>query len=34
MQGKLLIVAGTLLLIVGLTYWKYYLAGENVPSPE
>jgi len=34
MQGKLLIVAGTLLLIVGFTYWKYYLAGENVPSPE
>ena len=34
MQGKLLIVAGILLLIVGVVYWKYYLAGEKVLSPE
>ena len=34
MQGKLLIVAGVLLLIVGVVYWKYYLAGETVLSPE
>ena len=34
MQGKLLIVAGILLLVVGAVYWKYYLSGENVPSPE
>ena len=34
MRDRLLIIAGILLLVVGLVYWKYYLAGEKVPSPE
>ena len=34
MQGRLLITAGVLLLVVGAVYWKYYLSGEKVLSPE
>ena len=34
MRSTLLIIAGILLLVVGVVYWKYYLAGEKVLSPE